>query len=81
VDEGADVVVACSSDETYAEFVPDLRAALDAADSRALLVVAGAPDDVDPAIRSDADTFVHRRAPLLETLESVLQDLGIDPSA
>ncbi|NBC87407.1 MAG: methylmalonyl-CoA mutase [Bacteroidetes bacterium] len=81
VDEGADVVVACSSDETYAGFVPELRAALDVAESRALLVVAGAPDDVDPAVRSDADTFIHRRAPLLDTLESVLQDLGIDPSA
>ncbi|HHP7238012.1 methylmalonyl-CoA mutase family protein [Longibacter sp.] len=81
VDEGADVVVACSSDETYAEFVPDLRAALDAADSRALLVVAGTRDDLDPAVRSNADTFVHRRAPLLDTLESVVQDLGIDPSA
>jgi len=36
---------------------------------------------VDPAIRSAANTFIHRRAPLLDTLESVLQDLGIDPSA
>jgi methylmalonyl-CoA mutase len=78
VDEGADIVVACSSDDAYAEYVPALRSALTDAESRALLVVAGAPKDLGSAVTDAADHFVHRKARLLDTLRTVLQDLGID---
>jgi methylmalonyl-CoA mutase len=80
VDDGADVVVACSSDSTYPSLVPDLSAALDDAGSRALLYVAGNPDKIgaDLGDSGAADGFVHLGSPLLDTLRSVQDRLGID---
>jgi len=77
IDDGADVVVACSSDDAYTEYVPSLRAALDAVDSRALLVVAGSPDRLAKPVTESADRFVHLKAPLLQTLTEIQDDLGI----
>ncbi|PEN15114.1 methylmalonyl-CoA mutase [Longibacter salinarum] len=78
IDDGADIVVACSSDDAYSDYVPALREALDEGESRSLLIVAGAPDGVSDNVRPAADHFVHLKAPLLDTLRSILRDLGID---
>lgn len=77
VDEGADIVVACSSDDTYTDYVPSLRDALTVAGSRALLVVAGPPDGVEAPVIDVADRFVHLKAPLIETLEHIQRDIGV----
>ena len=80
VDDGADLVVACSSDGTYPSLIPDLSAALDDAGSRALLFVAGNPNEIDGDLGASgtADGFVHLGSPLLDTLRSVQDRLGID---
>lgn len=77
VDEGADIVVACSSDDTYTESVPALCAALTDAESRAVLVVAGSPDAIGAPVTDIADRFVHRKAPLIDTLEQIQRDIGL----
>ena len=77
VDEGAMIVVACSSDDTYTHYAPALRDALTAAGSRAMLVVAGSPDGVGAPVTEVADRFVHLKAPLIETLEQIQRDIGV----
>ncbi len=81
VDEGADILVACSSDDTYAEYVPALRDALTDAESRALLVVAGSPDASGTPVKDVTDRFVHVKAPLIDTLEQIQRDIGLVTSA
>jgi methylmalonyl-CoA mutase len=77
VDEGADVVVACSSDDVYADYVPALRTALTDAESRALLVVAGSPETIGAPVTDVADRFVHLKASLIDTLQRIQLDIGI----
>lgn len=75
---GADILVLCSSDEAYRTLVPDLAAALDARGLALPIVVAGYPEDDIPALRSaGAAAFIHRRAPLLQTLSHLQSLLGI----
>lgn len=77
VDEGADIVVACSSDDAYADYVPALRDALTDAGARTLLVVAGSPDAIGAPVPDVADRFVHLKAPLIDTLNQIQRDIGI----
>jgi methylmalonyl-CoA mutase len=71
---GAEIVVACSSDEEYATGVPAIAAKLD---GKAILVVAG-----DPACRAELEAqsithFISIRSNVLETLKAYQKELGI----
>lgn len=75
---GADVVVLCSTNDAYAEIAPLVCAHLRDAGSDALVVVAGYPSDqIDTLEAAGVDRFIHKRSPLLDTLEDVQQRLGI----
>lgn len=78
VDAGADVVVACSDDESYADMVPRMIAALREAGSDALVAVAGYPkDSVEMLENSGVALFVHVKSDAGATLAELLPRLGI----
>jgi len=75
---GADLLVLCSSDAAYRTLVPDLAAARDARGLSQPIVVAGYPQDDISALRAaGAAAFIHRQAPLLDTLSRLQTLLGI----
>ena len=70
----AQIVVACSSDDEYAEAVPQIAELLG---DKAILVVAG-----DPACREDLEAkgitnFINVKSNVLETLKEYQAKLGI----
>jgi methylmalonyl-CoA mutase len=74
----ADLLVLCSSDKAYRTLVPDLAAARDARGLSQPIVVAGYPEDDISALRAaGATAFIHRQAPLLDTLSHLQSLLGI----
>lgn len=77
VDAKADIVVLCSSDDAYADLAPAVRDALDARDADPLVVIAGHPDDT----QADADAFVHKKSPLLDTLLEFQDRLGVSEAS
>ncbi|MBC8012145.1 MAG: methylmalonyl-CoA mutase, partial [Burkholderiales bacterium] len=75
----AQVVVLCSTDETYPEFVPVFATALRAARPEATLVLAGLPAEEavrDAFVAAGIDLFIHLRAPVEETLAQLLKKIG-----
>jgi len=76
VEASPDVFVVCSANEEYPDLVPALREELRRHSLSPLLVAATEPDQLPASISADA--FIHRRAPLRETLESIQTHLGID---
>lgn len=71
---GANIVVACSSDDEYAEAVPVINEKIA---GRAIVVVAG-----DPACKPDLEAkgishFISIKSNVLETLKNYQQELGI----
>lgn len=71
---GAQIVVACSSDDDYAEAVPQIAAKLG---SKAILVVAGEPASKDDLIAKGITHFISTRSNVLETLREYQKELGI----
>jgi len=73
-----DVIVLCSSDDRYDDLLIQLHEATTEHDLQVLIGVAGTPDAIatDPDARPEF--FVHRHAPLLETLRNIQSSLGID---
>ncbi len=74
IEAKADIVVACSSDDEYAEAVPQIAEKLG---SKAILVVAG-----EPASKADLESkgiknFISARSNVLETLQQYQKELGI----
>lgn len=74
IEAKADIVVACSSDEEYAEAVPQIAQLLG---DKAILVVAG-----DPECRPDLEAkgiknFINVKSNVLETLKMYQEALGI----
>jgi methylmalonyl-CoA mutase len=70
----ADIIVACSSDDDYAEAVPQIAAQLG---KNGILVVAG-----DPACKADLEAkgishFISMRSNVLETLRGYQKELGV----
>ncbi len=70
----ADIIVACSSDDEYAEAVPQIAQQLG---GKGILVVAG-----DPACRADLEAkgiknFINVKSNVLETLKGYNKELGI----
>lgn len=78
---GAQIVVLCSSDETYPEIVPVFAKALraDGAAPDPVLVLAGLP--AEESLRTSyaeagVDLFIHLRASVEETLANLLKKIG-----
>lgn len=64
---GADIIVLCSSNETYSEMAPAVHEALN---EKSLIVVAGYPEDsVEDLRRAGIAHFIHVRTNLLESLK------------
>ncbi|MDR0414559.1 MAG: methylmalonyl-CoA mutase family protein [Prevotellaceae bacterium] len=70
----ADVVVACSSDDEYAEGVPAIAEKLG---SRAILVVAGDPACKEELQAKGISHFISVKSNVLETLKGYQKELGI----
>ena len=73
----ADIVVACSSDEEYAAYVPRINKLLK---SKSILIVAGEPECMDDLREEGIDHFISIRSNLLETLSDYNRELGINQS-
>ncbi len=71
---GAQIVVACSSDEEYAQAVPQIAEGLG---GKVILVVAGEPACKEELIARGITHFISVRSNVLETLSQYQQELGI----
>jgi methylmalonyl-CoA mutase len=79
VEDGADIIVACSDDESYREMVPELLKALRTRHSDMLVVVAGSPvEDIEMLTRAGVHSFIHVRSDVSVELAGILTTLGID---
>ena len=63
---GADIVVLCSSDDEYTNAAPK---ALELLNGKSILVVAGAPKNMDELKAKGVEHFIHIRSNVLETLK------------
>ncbi len=70
---GADIIVACSSDDEYAEIVPNVAEQLD----DEILVVAGAPACRAELEEKGISNFINVKSNILEELKSYQTKLGI----
>lgn len=71
----ADIVVVCSSDDEYAEFVPKVNTLID---DKAIVVVAGAPKCMDELKAAGIEHFINVRSNVLTTLQEFNKLLGIN---
>lgn len=71
----ADIIVICSSDDEYAEFAP---AVATLTGQKAIVVVAGAPANMDELKQKGITEFIHIRSNVLEMLKEFHKKLGID---
>jgi methylmalonyl-CoA mutase len=79
VQSGAPIAVICSTDENYPTVVPPLVQALRAKQPKALVVLAGFPQDHIQALqRAGVDEFIHLRADAGELLGQFHSELGIN---
>jgi len=72
MEEKADVVVLCSSDDEYAELAPEAYKLLD---GRAEFVVAGAPACMEDLKALGIENFIHVRVNVLDTLKAFNEKL------
>lgn len=78
----AGVAVVCSDDATYPEFVPELIRQVRAVKPQMLIYVAGYPEEsLEKLKAAGTDGFVHIRASVVETLDELMNRLGIAPVA
>jgi methylmalonyl-CoA mutase len=78
LESGAPVVVICSTDETYPDFVPPLTKRLKEAKSKTAILLAGYPaDHVEAFQAAGVDDFIHLRANCYELLASLQKKLGV----
>ena len=75
IDSKADIVVICSSDEEYANIVPDIIGQLK---DKAIVVLAGYPKNIiEDLKRAGLKHFIHMRSNVLESLQQMQKELGI----
>ena len=67
-EQGADVVVLCSSDDEYVQFAPEAYNLLKG--GKELFVVAGAPACMEELKEQGIEHFIHVRSNVLETLQA-----------
>ena len=72
---GAEIIVACSSDEEYAEAVPAMK---ELVGDKAILVVAGDPACKDDLVAKGISNFINVKSNVLETLKDYQAKLGIN---
>lgn len=75
----ANIVVICSTDETYPELVPPLARAVKAVYPEKQVILAGlpAPEYKDVYMKAGVDHFIHIKANCLEILEALQMTRGI----
>jgi len=74
MDQKADIVVVCSSDDEYTDAAP---AVLEQLGDKAITVVAGYPKAVDELKAKGIEHFIHMKSNLIETLQGFQAELGI----
>ncbi|MGN0835412.1 MAG: methylmalonyl-CoA mutase family protein [Candidatus Spyradosoma sp.] len=75
---GAEIVVVCSTDDTYPEIVPELTRAIKAAKPETIVVLAGYPADFVEAFKAaGVDEFIHVKANCLAVNEALLKRVGV----
>ena len=74
MDQNANIVVVCSSDDEYTEAAP---AALEQLGEKAITVVAGYPKSVEELKAKGLKHFIHIKSNLIETLEGFQHELGL----
>lgn len=72
----AEIVVACSSDDEYAEAVPEIARLLG---DKAIVVVAGDPSCKEELRTKGIENFISVKSNVLETLRGYQEKLGIKP--
>ncbi len=75
--EKADIVVVCSSDDEYADIIPEVNRLLA---GRSILVVAGEPACMEDLRKEGVEHFISMRSNLYETLKEYNRELGINNS-
>ena len=70
----ADIVVACSADDEYAEAVPKIKELIG---DKAIVVVAGDPECRPELEAKGIDKYIHVRCNVLETLKEYQAAMGI----
>ncbi|HWB59778.1 MAG TPA: methylmalonyl-CoA mutase family protein [Chthoniobacteraceae bacterium] len=79
LNSNAQVVVICSTDETYPELVPPITGLIKASRPKTIVVVAGYPKElIEPFKAAGVDEFIHIRANCLETLSGIARKLGVN---
>ncbi len=74
MEAGADIIVACSSDDEYASAVPQIK---NLCSEKTILVVAGEPACKDDLIAAGITNFISVKSNVLETLKQYQTLLGI----
>ncbi len=75
---GAEIVVVCSTDDTYPEIVPELTRAIKAAKPETVVVLAGYPADFVEAFKAaGVDEFIHVKANCRAVNEALLKRVGV----
>ncbi len=78
LDARADVLVACSDDESYPDMLPRMISTLRESDSRMIVVVAGYPkDSVEMLEKAGVDLFIHVKSDAGAILAQLLRRLGV----
>ncbi len=72
-EQKADIIVVCSSDDEYAEIVPQIAGKLD----KEILVVAGNPSCRSELEAKGIENFIHVKSNILEELKNYQEKLGI----
>lgn len=76
---GAEIVVICSTDDTYPEIVPALTQAIKAAKPQTQVVLAGYPTDFVEAFKAvGVDEFIHVKANCYAVNKALLAKVGIE---
>ncbi len=74
MEQNANIVVVCSSDDEYTEVVPTV---LEKLEGKAITVVAGYPKSIDDLKSKGIKHFIHMKSNLIETLQGFQKELGI----
>ncbi len=74
MEQKANIVVICSSDDEYTEVAP---AVLEKLGDKVITVIAGYPKSIDDLKSKGIKHFIHMKSNLIETLEGFQKELGI----
>ncbi len=75
LEQKANIVVVCSSDDEYTEIAP---AVLEKLEGKAITVIAGYPKNIEELKSKGIKHFIHMKSNLIETLQGFQKELGIE---